>query len=121
MKDDNINNNSYKLKTLKIYMDDETKGEEKRKILFKKISPIVLDIIEKRIHIDILDYDVREILMKYLQQAQYFAEEKVDAEIFLYFIAIYHGQKENDILPLADYFDDGMIRLFALRGYDIFE
>lgn len=112
---------TYNAAVLDVFMKDETKGEEKRRILFKKITPMVLEIIEKYINIDILDYDVREILMKYMQQAQYFAQEQEDIDIFNCFIRTYYGEKNNDILPLTDYFEDVMIRSFVLMGFDIFE
>ena len=118
---ESITSRTYNAAVLDVFMKDETKGEEKRRILFKKITPMVLEIIEKYININILDYNVREILMKYMQQAQYFAQEQEDIDIFNYFIKTYHGEKNNDILPLTDYFEDVMIRSFVLRGFDIFE
>jgi len=117
---DNLSSNTYDAEILKTFMDDQIKGEEKRKRLFKKVTPMVLEIIEKRINIDILDYDVREILMKYMQQAQYFAQEQEDIDIFNCFIRTYHGENNNNILLLTDYFEDVMIRSFVLRGFDIF-
>lgn len=112
---------TYNADVLKVFMDDNTKGEENRKKLFKKVTPMVLEIIEKHINMDILDYNVREILMKYMQQTQYFAEEMEDIEIFNHFIRTHHGDNSNDIIGLANYFDEAMIQSFALRGFDIFE
>jgi len=112
---------TYNAEVLKIFMEDKTKGEEKRRTLFKRITPMVLEIIEKRIDIEILDFDVREILMKYMQQAQYFAQEIEDVEIFNHFIITYHGENNDEIIDLTNYFDEVMMRSFTLRGFAIFE
>ena len=96
---------------VKLFLENNTKGSEKRKVIYDKISQLVLDLIEKKKHLDMSEEKFKELLSQYVLQANFFGDNKRDIKIFSYFILAY-STKEN----LCDIAEVDIIDLYALLG-----
>jgi len=108
---ESIYSRTYNRDILALFMKDETKGEEARKKLFEKVSPMILEIVEGDINIDILDYDVKEIFYHYFNLLRIFGVSDADKEIMKHCVWASRGVVTEQGIDIREFMDKSLFEV----------
>lgn len=105
---ESITSRTYNAQIMRYFMEDSIKGEEYRRNLFAKISPMVLEIIEGGIAPCLLDYDIEDILEKYMNLLRILGVSKADKSIMQYIVWACEGIENKNRIDILNFIDPSM-------------
>ena len=109
---DSITSRVYNAQVIKDFMKNNIKGEENRRNLFKKVSAIILEVIEGKIDLYLLDYSMEDILVEYMNILRFLGISETDESIMKYYILGCEGNKNEIGIDIVDFINPSLKELY---------